>query len=197
VLAVVRSACSVADCRDAVAYLNSRGLWPLPADCSLRAHPALEYWQEGKRTLYPGLVSEVRNVAGAFVTVHVTYLVGGEKIPGDAPRKMLSGTAGREGCAAQLLPATEVLGIAEGIETALSAAALQGVPVWAALNTSLLAKFEPPAGIKLLHIFADNDQAGLKAAGQLMERLKGRVGLELHVPPAQCKDFNDILTNRG
>jgi len=43
----------------------------------------------------------------------------------------------------QLMPAGGVLGIAEGIETALSAAVLDGVPVWAALNTSLLARFEP------------------------------------------------------
>src|ERR1700722_3864303 len=46
--ALVRSACAVADCSDAVAYLGSRGLWPLPSGCGLKAHPALDYWHEGQ-----------------------------------------------------------------------------------------------------------------------------------------------------
>lgn len=94
------------------------------------------------------------------------------------------------------MPSAAVLGIAEGIETALSAVLLDGVPVWAALNTALLAKFEPPAGVTTLRIYADRDAPGLLAAGQLMERLQGRVSLELRAPPAQFKDFNDVLASR-
>jgi putative DNA primase/helicase len=198
VLAVARGACAVADCPDAVAYLESRGLWPLPADCVLKAHPALEYWHDGQRVgVYPGLVAEVHDLASELVTVHVTYLEGGRKLATHEPRKILSPLTGREGCAVRLLPATDVLGIAEGIETAFSAATLHSIPVWAALNTSLLAKFDPPAGIKALHIYADADRAGLEAAGRLTQRLQGRVRFELHIPPAPFGDFNDQLTSRN
>ncbi|EQD69498.1 phage P4 alpha, zinc-binding domain protein [mine drainage metagenome] len=145
VRALVRSACAVAECPDAVDYLDSRGLWPLPPDCELRAHPTVDYWQDGHRVgKFPALLAEVRDHAGALVTAHVTYLHAGRKLEGHEPRKLLGPLTGREGCAVRLMPAGELLGIAEGIETALSAAALDGVPVWAALNTTLLGKFEPP-----------------------------------------------------
>lgn len=195
VLSIARSACSVADCPDAVSYLESRGLWPMPG--TLKAHAGIDYYDGGNRIgRYPALVGEVRDVAGEFVTVHVTYLANGRKLEGHEPRKILSKTEGREGCAVRLMPAGDVLGIAEGIETALSAAALEGVPVWAALNTALLAKFEPPAGVTLLRIYADNDAPGLLAAGRLMERLQGRLRLELRVPTGH-KDFNETLQSRS
>jgi putative DNA primase/helicase len=180
-----------------VTYLEGRGLWPLPAGCTLKAHPSLDYWHEGKRSRFAGLVAEVRDIGGEPVTAHLTFLSGGKKAEVLAPRKQLSDCTGREGCAVRLMPVTDTLGVAEGIETALSAAALYSVPVWAALNTSLLAKFEPPAGIRLLHIFADNDPAGFKAAAQLMTRLQGRVRFESHLPPAQFPDFNDQLVSRN
>jgi putative DNA primase/helicase len=95
------------------------------------------------------------------------------------------------------MAATDVLGIAEGIETALSAAVLDSVPVWAALNTSLLAKFQPPPDVTRPLIYADRDEPGLLAAGRLMERLQGRVKFELRVPAAPHKDFNDIHMSRN
>jgi putative DNA primase/helicase len=193
VRALARAACLVADCQEAVSYLHGRALWPLPDGCSLKAHPSVDYWHENQRARYPGLVAEVRDIADELVTAHVTYLQQGRKIPADDARKLLSSMTGREGCAVRLMPAGETLGIAEGIETALSAAVIDGVPVWAALNTSLLCKFVPPVGVKTLRIYADRDIPGLEAAGRLMERLQGRVGLELRVPAAPFKDFNDQL----
>jgi putative DNA primase/helicase len=170
----------------------------LPPDCGLRAHVGIDYWHEGQRVgRFAGLVAEVRDLSGELGTVHVTYLHEGKKLVEHEPRKLLSPLTGREGCGVRLTPATELLAVAEGLETALSAAVLDGVPVWACLNTSLLAKFEPPAGVTLLRIYADRDAPGLLAAGQLMERLQGRVRFELRAPPAQFKDFNDLLTSRN
>lgn len=197
VRALVRSTCPPADCPDVIDYLNSRGLWPLPPDCDLRAHVSVDYFAEGHRVgRFPALLAEVRDHAGALVTAHVTYLQAGRKLEGHEARKLLGPLTGREGCAVRLLPAGELLGIAEGLETALSAAALDGIPVWAALNTSILAKFEPPAGVRTLRIYADRDEPGLIAAAHLMERLQGRVHVELKTPPAQAKDFNDVLVSR-
>lgn len=197
VRALARSVCAVADCPDAVAYLDSRGLWPLPPDCGLRAHVGIDYWHDGQRVgRFPGLVAEVRDLSGDLVTVHATYLQNGRKLDGHEPRKLLSPLTGREGCAVRLMPVTEVLGIAEGLETALSASALDGIPAWASLNTALLGKFEPPPAVKTLRIYADRDEAGLLAAGRLMERLQGRVRFELRLPSAPHKDFNDLLLSR-
>lgn len=189
--------CAIEDCEPARRYLQSRGLWPLPAMHKLRAHPSVDYWQEGDRVgHHPALIAAVRDINGQVVTAHVTYLQQhGAKISTHDARKILSGMQGRAGCAVRLMHFEgEVLGVAEGIETAFSAAALHGVPVWAALNTSLLSKFDPPVGVKRLVIFADRDIAGMDAAAKLMQRMQGRVQFELQMP--QLKDWNDALLER-
>jgi putative DNA primase/helicase len=193
-----RDRCSIENCDDAVDYLASRGLWPLPPDCTLKAHATVEYWHEGARVgRYPAIIADVVDVAGELVTCHVTYLHHRNKIADYEPRKILNAMTARTGCAVRLMPATEILGIAEGIETALAASVLNGIPVWAALNTSLLSKFEPPPGVLRLRVFADRDEAGLAAATHLMERLQGRVALEIRIPTAPAKDWNDVLLARN
>jgi putative DNA primase/helicase len=194
---ILRHACEPGDLLDAVAYLQSRHLWPLPSQCTLRAAASAEYWDAGRRIgHFAALVAEVIDLRGERVTAHLTYLQDGRKLATHEPRKILSPMTGREGCAVRLMPATDALGIAEGIETALSAVALHGMPVWAALNTSLLARFEPPTGIKALRIYADRDVPGLEAAARLMERLQGRVRVELCVPKPPAKDWADVLAVR-
>lgn len=190
---VLRESCQVEDCEPVIAYLDSRKLWPLPQGHGLRAHPSVAYWQEGQRIgRYPALVAAVRDLCGELVTAHMTYLEPtGEKLQLFEPRKILSAMTAREGCAVQLMQHGETLGIAEGIETALSAARLHEVPVWAALNTSLLAKWEPPHTVHKVIVFADRDVAGLDAATKLMERLQERVRLVIRTP--QSKDWNDAL----
>jgi putative DNA primase/helicase len=194
VLRLHRGCCALESCADAVSYLASRALWPLPPGCTLSAHAAADYFETGRRIgRFPALVADVLDVAGEFVTCHVTWLREGRKLTGREPRKILSGLAGRVGCAARLMPATEVLGIAEGIETALAAAVLDEVPVWASLNAPLLARFDPPAGVLLLRVYADRDKAGHTAALQLMQRLQRRLQVEIRVPSAPAKDWNDVL----
>jgi putative DNA primase/helicase len=87
VRALARSACVVADCPDAVAYLESRGLWPLPPGCTLRAHVGMDYWHERQQLgRFPGLIAEVRDLAGDLATVHATYLSSGRKLAEHEPR---------------------------------------------------------------------------------------------------------------
>jgi putative DNA primase/helicase len=189
-----RDRCAIEDCDDAIDYLDSRHLWPLPAGCTLRAHATVEYWGGDTRVgRYPALVADVVDIAGELVTSHVTYLRDGKKLQGYEPRKLLSAMTGREGCAVRLMSMAPVMGIAEGIETALSAAMLDDLPVWAALNTSLLSRFEPPPGVSCLRIYADRDEAGLIAALKLFERLQGRIRVEVRIPSAPAKDWNDVL----
>ena len=156
---------------DVVGYLQSRNLWPLPPGCTLKAHAGAPYFSDGQMLgRFPALLAEVLDIKGELVTLHVTYLQNNRKLTDHPPRKLLSSTSGRIGCAVRLVPAGPVLGIAEGIETALAAHRILKVPVWAALNTSLLGKFEPPAGVERQIIAADRDVAGLTAAWKLRDR---------------------------
>lgn len=199
VLRLLRSACAVADCPDAVTYLTSRGLWPLPDGCTLRASVALDHWYVARHVgRFPALVAAVRDVRGELVTAHVTYLQHGKKLADHEPRKLLSPLTGRVGAAVRLMPATgDTLGVGEGVETCLAAALIHHMPAWAALNTALLPRFEPPPEVQQLVVFADRDMPGLEAAARLMEQLQGRVHLELRVPPPPAKDWNDVLQRRG
>jgi putative DNA primase/helicase len=201
--------CRLEDCDQAVEYLASRGLWPLPEGCTLAAHVSAEYSHGPQRMgRYSALLADVVDIDGELVTVHSTYLHSGKKLALPDPenaadllpaRKILTKLEGRTGCAVRLMPAAETLGIAEGIETALSAAKIDGIPVWAALNTSLLAKFEPPSQTQRLVLYADRDAPGLLNAGRLMERLQGRIrggmAIEFKPAPAPAKDWNDVLLN--
>lgn len=61
---------------------------------------------------------------------------------------------------------THGLFLCEGLETALTAAALGLRPIWSTGSTAIMASFPPLAGIEALTIIADHDAggAGLKAA---------------------------------
>jgi putative DNA primase/helicase len=87
------------------------------------------------------------------------------------------------------------LGIAEGIETALSASSLFHIPVWSAISAPLLKKWRPPAGVKKVIIFGDNDESftGQEAAYALARSLSGDVEVEVKIPTLPGQDWNDVL----
>jgi putative DNA primase/helicase len=185
---LLRTSAAVDLVPDAVAYLQSRNLWPLPKGCPLRAHAAAEYWDQGAEHpirvgKFPALLAPVVDIHGERVTVHITYLQDGKKIIGRAPRKLLSGTHGRVGCAVRLMPMDgSVLAVAEGIETALAASRLLKLPCWSCLNTSLLSAFTPPPGVEELIVAVDNDAAGRLAAEKLVLRLATLVKVTVREP---------------
>jgi hypothetical protein len=88
----------------------------------------------------------------------------------------------------------EIMGIAEGTETALSAMMLTGMSVWASLGGKRLHNVELPPFVREVHIFADNDAPGREAADRACEvhcKL-GRV-VEIRRPPLEFKDYNDFI----
>lgn len=102
-----------------------------------------------------------------------------------------------DGGAVRLARHGDTLGIAEGIETALAASILFGVPCWAALNANRLAVWEPPAEVRKVVIFADNDAnfVGQTAAFDLAARLDHLV-VDIETPLDGGTDWVDVLRVR-
>jgi len=88
----------------------------------------------------------------------------------------------------------KIMGLAEGVETALSAMQMTGMTVWASLGASRLHNVELPPEVEQVHIFADNDEPG-RAAARRAGQMHANTGREvlLRSPPDQCGDWNDFL----
>lgn len=161
-----------------------------------RSDSAVHETEEGEKSWHPAMVAKILNPAGRPVNIHRTYLtLDGRKANAEPVRKTMWGSIPR-GSAVRLFDAAEELGIAEGIETAFSAAALFQMPVWAALNSTLLAGWEPPSETRSVVIFGDNDPkfGGQAAANQLAHRLACRgVAVRIEIPPHAGTDWNDVL----
>jgi len=169
------------------AYLESRGLEVPP---TLEWHHRLPYFKDNNKAgEFPAMLAPITK-DGRFLTYHVTYLSGMNKI-----RKILPANNSLRGGAIELYPAGEILGVAEGIETAIAAHMLSGLPVWSVVNTALMGQFKPPQGVKHVYIFADNDKnfAGQAAAYKLAHSLSGKVGVEVMMPQIPGTDYNDLL----
>lgn len=182
-------------CDMAAAYLRSRKIFEIPSD--VRFCPAC--YNSDTKTKLPAMLGVFCNKHGKPISLHRTYLAEGKKADVPKPKKMLAGIEPLAGGAVRLSSCIDHLGIAEGIETALSASAISGTPTWAALSTALLEAFAPPEGVKEVTVFADNDlnYAGHKAAYHLANRLVSKP-YELKVTvfvPKEVGDYNDELIN--
>jgi putative DNA primase/helicase len=161
-------------------YLEHRG-WGFPQNMdSIRFAPTCPVPGGSQCT---AMLAKVSDIDGKGVTVHRTFLTAqGRKAAMDEPRATMPGSI-PDGAAIRLAMHGERLGIAEGIETALGATKRFGIPVWAAINATMLSKWQPPEGVREVVIFADNDAnyAGLLAAAALANRLTVRCGLSVTI----------------
>lgn len=189
------------------AYLVRRGLsehWADRTGHVLRYHPKVEYWHEGKKVCTMGaLLARFDNPDGRMVGVHRIYIgPKGEfeqlKLPGER-KKMLttrnSVLAG--GCIRLNRNYDHVLGVAEGVETALAVMQATGMPVWAAYSASILPSIVMPAEIAEVVIWADNDappHAGYEKACELKQRLwRQGVRARIRLPALEGKDWLDCF----
>jgi putative DNA primase/helicase len=150
-------------------------------------------------SFHPAMLAKVTDATGRPVMIHRTYLtMSGTKAPVEKVRMFCAGKV-PPGSAVRLAAAAPTMGIAEGIETALAATKLFGVPTWAALNDGGVEKFEPPAGTQHLLIFGDNDAsgAGQKAAFALAARVAPRMHVDVKLPEVAGTDWNDVLQAAG
>jgi putative DNA primase/helicase len=177
-------------------YLASRGIPTTSSE--LRFTERLFNSETGSEL--PGMLAKVRDVEGRGQTLHRTYLtMDGKKAAVEKCRKMMRGEFPKGG-AIRLAPAAEILGVAEGIETALAAGCIFHMPVWSTVSEGFLRTWEPPQEAKRVLIFGDNDKnfVGQNAAYELAKRLS-LAGLEVAVkiPERAGADWNDVLRTRN
>ena len=151
-------------------------------------------YQSDRPSFHPAMIAMVTGPEGAPSILRTYLTVDGRKAPVDAPRRLMPGTVAK-GAAIRLAPAGDALGIAEGIETALSASALFGVPCWAAVNAGMLTAWQPPPEVRRILIFGDNDASytGQAAAYALARRLRSEGFIvDVEVPAEPEADWNDV-----
>lgn len=161
----------------------------------IRFNPRLAYrHDDGRVTLHPAMVCRVQDVTGVGCAIHRTYLTeDGQKATVPSVKKLAGNLPA--GAAIRLFPTVACIGIAEGVETALSAFVLFGVPTWAAVTAGGLERWTPPEGTGRVIVFGDNDASGTgqAAAWVLAKRLiSNGLETEVRIPSQAGCDWNDI-----
>lgn len=171
---------------------------------SLRFHPALPF----RDARHPALIGGVQNVERKLVAIWRIFLgPDGKALTDEEGKKVKLGFGPATGGAVRLGPATPILRITEGMETALGVQRLtkNSASVWAALSTSGMIGLDIPPGVKRLEIYADGDRyrlnkqtgavdlpPGIKAAEALKAKA-AKVGVEAVIfPSPEPDDWLDV-----
>lgn len=174
-------------------YLMSRGI-RAPFSQALRFVPRLKVTGESVPHL-AAMIALVRDHQGEPLTLHRTYLKDGRKADIASPKRLMPGDT-PHGSYVELSPAAEEMGVAEGIETALRVEQQFGIPCWSLISADGLKAFTPPAVVKRLRIFGDNDLkfGGQAAAYALAHRLAVRfdwIECSVEIPQQPGMDWAD------
>lgn len=194
-------------------YLAERGLVNVGNLKHVRYIESLPYFNEDSQSFdrYPALLSVISQANGQVATLHRTYLApnGQTKANVDNPRKEFATPVSCQSKGGAIRidhTKSPVLLVAEGLETALSARAISGYPVWSTVNARMLENLEVPKYVKVVTIFADRDRSGTgqNAALELCKRLRAK-GLQamIFLPPFSIPDdkkgidWNDVILHLG
>jgi len=173
-------------------YLAGRSVYVDSGE--LRYHPRTPHGPRPFTRFRPALIAAVRDGTG-LVAVQRAFLDPRRNCLAaiDAPRCGL----GRFGRGAVRLGGVERrIGLAEGIETALSASLLFGLPCWATLGTERFDRVDLPAEVTDLVLFLDNDAGGRRAEALAREAF-AHLALEARRPRRAAADWNDVLRGAG
>lgn len=177
----------------AKAYLEARGI--TAASPALRFHPQTPLGPKGRAQFLPAMIAAVSLDEGP-IAIHRTYLELDE--PGLTPfAKSKRALGALRSAAVRLFPPFDgALGLAEGIESALSARALTGIPCWATLGNERFSLVSIPESVTDLHLFVDYDAGGDLAAERALQA-HARQGRTIHVrrPSRRGTDWNDELVS--
>lgn len=166
-------------------YLRSRACY-IPAAHDLR-------FLTGDDKYPPAIVSRVTDFFTCDpITLHFTRI---HPESGKIGAKFLAGHQ-KHGGVIRLLPiagAGTALGVAEGLETALSVFCNGGHVTWAALDAGNLGSLPVNPCHSELYIWADNDPAGREGATKLADRytMSGR-SVRILLPQTEGADWNDV-----
>lgn len=183
-------------------YLRSRGLTGAFSK-ALRYSPELRHKPSG--TVQRGMLAVFCDEDGKPATIHRTFLTeAGRKASVDPVRMFMPGTVPNGG-AIRLATAAGEMGVAEGIETALAASQMYGMPVWATTSSTLLEQWKPPLIARHITIFADNDlnfvgqcSAYTLAKQLVLEARRDKIerSVRVWVPDNPDSDWNDLIEKK-
>jgi len=183
----------------------------------VRFHPALTlYDDDGKcHGDHPAVLSLFQDSEDRPVSIHRIYLTQeGKKVEigGQSAKKLMPYPSylTTRGGAMRYGKAPKILGVAEGIETALAVTTATKLVTWPCYNDSLLAgidvAFLKEQGVKLLLVWEDKDvsKAG-EEAGKTLQSRAWEAGIMCqrmvvpHAIPGGAKsiDWNDVLATYG
>jgi hypothetical protein len=132
-----------------------------------------------------------------IIAIHRTYLdLASGKIAGFERPKRALGSLGN-GAVRFAPPVQGRLGLAEGIESALSAMQLFGIPCWATLGNERFGIVSIPESVRELYLFIDNDAGGALAGERAMKAYTAPTRVIHSRAPASPRfDWNDELKSR-
>lgn len=171
----------------AARYLAGRGL---AETSTLRFHPRAPQGRRPLTRFLPAMIAAVTDETG-LVAVHRTFLSpDGQSLSPRQPARAALGPLGTG--LVRLHSASHRLGLAEGIETALSASQLFDVPCWATLGAERFKRITLPGSVTEIMLFLDHDAAGHQAEAVARERFADR-RIKACYPAQTGADWNDVL----
>jgi len=181
----------------AESYLLSRGIRPerLPPHAGLVGWPPTLRWHEPTGALIVG----VNDAASGLIRAVQRIMLNADGSPkrradGSKIKLCVGPIAGRAARFAWEPDPQGRWALAEGVETALAAAMLLGIPTWASLGTSNMPRIAPPTWARHVTVVADHDEAGLRAAREAACRLREReLEVRIVTPFRERADAADML----
>lgn len=179
----------------AALYLAQRGFaGPHP---SLRYHDRVPYGRGETVRYRPALLAAVECDTG-IIALERLFLDPRTGLPVadlDPPKRLLGRPLGG---AVRFGAATDVLGLAEGWETAWSAHLLLGIPVWAALGADRLPLITVPERVKHLILLPDDDPPGRRGARRARHvQTRPDLVIETRFAGGGFNDWNDRHRKKG
>ncbi len=141
------------------------------------------------------MLAVIQDSEGNNLTYHATYLQDGKKADVPSPKKIFPPISPISGAFIQLFGDGSDVVIAEGVETAIAAHELTGLPCLAAISASGMESIKLPDHVKSVMIFGDNDHSytGQKAAYVLANRLttQEKIPVVVAINNVRGDDFAD------
>ncbi|MBJ6123624.1 toprim domain-containing protein [Sphingomonas mollis] len=177
----------------AARYLSSRAI-DIALPPALRFVPVAQLGTGTAKSQWPAMIAAAHDNAG-FVSIQRTFLdpsTGGKAPVGKAKRAL--GKLGR--AAIRLSAPASHMGLAEGIEDALSVTILRNVPCWAAAGIERYCWIEFPPAVRSVTIYSQPGLAAEAAIDRARQNFARQdITLSVELPPG-AGDWNDFLQAR-